>query len=94
MQDAHSLYLETLGELGIVGFVLLVGAFACGLATAARRLLRAVDADRVTLAAVSATFVALSLCDVSRRNVPVRRPAARTARRSWPKTFVSAVVVP
>ena len=57
-QDAHSLYAETLGELGLVGFVLLVGAFVAGLATAARRLVRLRGDDRVTLAAVTAAFVA------------------------------------
>ena len=28
--DAHSLYLETLGELGVVGFALLLAAFVLG----------------------------------------------------------------
>ena len=36
VQDAHSLYIETLGELGIVGLVLLAGALALPLAAAAR----------------------------------------------------------
>src|SRR6266540_4307976 len=57
VQDAHSLYLETLGELGIVGFVLLVGTFLAALGTAARRLLRQPDDDRVLLASVTAAFV-------------------------------------
>jgi hypothetical protein len=57
VQDAHSLYLETLGELGILGFVLLVGAFLAGLGTAVGRLLRGRDDERVMLAAVAAAFV-------------------------------------
>jgi O-antigen ligase len=36
VQDAHSLYIETVGELGIVGLVLLAGALALPLAAAAR----------------------------------------------------------
>ena len=61
VQDAHSLYLETLGELGIVGFVLLVGTFLAALGTAARRLLRQPDDDRVLLASVTAAFVGYAL---------------------------------
>jgi hypothetical protein len=60
-QDAHSLYAETLGELGVVGFVLLVGAFVAGLVTAARRLIHLEGDERVTLAAVTAAFVAYAV---------------------------------
>jgi len=60
-QDAHSLYAETLGELGLVGFVLLVAAFAAGLIAAARRVMRVKGDDRVTLAAVTAAFVAYAV---------------------------------
>jgi hypothetical protein len=60
-QDAHSVYAETLGELGIFGFALLVGAFAAGLVTAGRRLLRVEGDGRVTLAAVTAAFVAYAV---------------------------------
>ena len=58
VQDAHSLYAETLGELGVVGFVLLVGAFATGLATALVRIVRLKSHQRVVLAAVTSTFLA------------------------------------
>ncbi len=58
VQDAHSLYAETLGELGVVGFVLLVGAFATGLATALVRMVRLKSHQRVLLAAVTSTFLA------------------------------------
>ena len=37
VRDAHSLEFETLGELGIVGFLLLGGALACGLGAGAVR---------------------------------------------------------
>lgn len=60
-QDAHSLYLETLGELGIVGFGLLVSAFAAGLIFAVHRLLRLRSDDRVMLAAVTAAFAAYAV---------------------------------
>ena len=58
VQDAHSLYAETLGELGIVGFLLLVGSFTAGLITAGARLIRAPDDQRAILAAAAASFVA------------------------------------
>jgi hypothetical protein len=38
VQNAHSLYLETLGELGIIGFLLLVGALVAGVVVAVGRL--------------------------------------------------------
>lgn len=38
VNDGHSLYVEVLGELGIVGFVLVVGAIAAMLAGVARRI--------------------------------------------------------
>jgi O-Antigen ligase/Tetratricopeptide repeat len=60
-QDAHSLYLETLGELGLVGFALLAGAFVAGFVSAGRRLLRSEGDARVTLAAVTAAFTAYAV---------------------------------
>jgi hypothetical protein len=55
VQDAHSLYLETLGELGLVGFVLLVVALALILAAFAYR---ARGPDRAMFAALLAAGVA------------------------------------
>lgn len=55
VKDAHSLYLETLGELGIVGFLLLAGALGTGAAAAARRL-RAPDTERSAVAALLGAF--------------------------------------
>jgi len=60
VQDAHSLYLETLGELGIIGFVLLILAFAWGLVCAGRRLVRVPSDQRLTLASATASFLAFA----------------------------------
>ena len=49
VRDAHSLFLETLGELGLVGFVLLAGALLTGLAVGIRRCLLAEPELRVAL---------------------------------------------
>jgi O-Antigen ligase len=56
--DAHSLYLETLGELGIVGFVLIVGAFLVTLIAGVRGVLASSGERRLTLAGLSAAFFA------------------------------------
>jgi tetratricopeptide (TPR) repeat protein len=58
VKDAHSLYLETLGELGIVGFLLIVGAFLTGLVAGVRRALAAAGEERLAIAAIWAGFVA------------------------------------
>jgi hypothetical protein len=55
VRDAHSLYFETLGELGIVGFLLLVGGFAAAVAAGVRGML-AEGERRVTAAALVAGF--------------------------------------
>ena len=56
--DAHSLYLETLDELGIVGAVLLIGAIAAALAAAARRIR---GPDRAVAAAAFTVMVMWAL---------------------------------
>ena len=61
VQDAHSLYLETLGELGIVGFALLVAFLGSVLFVGARRYLRASRQRRTQLAAALAGCVAFLL---------------------------------
>jgi len=58
VRDAHSLYLETLGELGIVGFLLIVAAFVTGLVAGVRRTLASAGGNRVTVAALTSSFVA------------------------------------
>jgi tetratricopeptide (TPR) repeat protein len=60
VRDAHSLYVETLGELGLVGLALLVSSFVCGLLAAARRLRKRSDEARSLTAAFAATFVAFA----------------------------------
>jgi hypothetical protein len=56
VRDAHSLYVETAGELGLVGLVLLVAALGTGVACAVRRRARA-DADgRAVIAALGGAF--------------------------------------
>ncbi len=54
VQDAHSLYFETLGELGIVGLALIVGFLGWILVVGARRYSRATRERRTQLAAALA----------------------------------------
>ena len=61
VRNAHSLYLETLGELGLVGLLLLGLAFLAGLDAAGRRIGWAERDERTTVAALTATFVAFAL---------------------------------
>lgn len=60
IRDAHSLYLEVLGELGIVGFVLIAGLVLAGIGVGARRSLRAAGEMRVTIAALTSLFAAFA----------------------------------
>jgi hypothetical protein len=59
VRDAHSVYLETLGDLGLVGLAFLLAAFGIGV-FAAVRLLRA-GAERTTVAALAAAYAAYLL---------------------------------
>lgn len=61
IRNAHSQWLETLGELGLIGFVLLAGTFVVALVTGGRRLRRAADDARMTIAALLAATVAFVL---------------------------------
>jgi hypothetical protein len=61
IRNAHSLYLEVLGELGAVGFLLLAGAFATGIVAAVRRLTVADPETRITLAALTGAFAAFAV---------------------------------
>jgi O-antigen ligase len=51
VRDAHTLYLETLAETGVVGFVLLIGLFALLLVVTIVRSLRAPPGTRIWIAA-------------------------------------------
>lgn len=61
VRNAHSLYLETLGELGLVGFLLLAGAFLTALGAGARLVLTSRGSERTTGAAALASFVAFAV---------------------------------
>jgi O-antigen ligase len=65
VRDAHSLWLEMLGELGVVGFLLLVMAVGAGFVAALARLRRAGPARPLIagLAAVRAAFCAAAAID-------------------------------
>ena len=60
VRDAHSLYLETLAELGIVGFGFLVAALLAGVITAGWTLRRA-GPEHAAFAALTAAFVAYAV---------------------------------
>jgi hypothetical protein len=61
VHDAHSLYFETLGELGIIGLALIVGFLGWVFVAGARRYLSASRQRRTQLAAVLAGCAAFSL---------------------------------
>lgn len=61
VRDAHSLYAETLGELGLVGLALLVAVFGSGLVTGVLRVTRHPRPQRAVTAALVATFAAFAV---------------------------------
>ncbi len=59
LKNAHSLYFEVLGELGVVGLLLLLGSFLAGLIAAFSRWRDVLSGERrVTIAALTAVFAA------------------------------------
>jgi hypothetical protein len=64
VRDAHSLYMQTLGELGIVGLVLLLAFLIALFAVGARNLMRASAEDRPQLAAAIAGCLAFCITAV------------------------------
>ncbi len=58
VKDAHSLYLETLGELGVVGFVLVLALVVAGIVVGVLRARGASGDLRVNTAALAAVFAA------------------------------------
>jgi hypothetical protein len=58
VRDAHTIYLETLAETGVVGFVLLIGLLLLLLGTAALRSLRAPPGVSIWIAAAGAAVAA------------------------------------
>ena len=61
IRDAHSLFAETLGELGIVGLALIAGFIGLVLVLGSVRALRAVDERRRELAALTAAALVFAL---------------------------------
>jgi hypothetical protein len=61
VRNAHSLYAETLGELGIVGIVLLAGLLLLVIGTGVRRSRQATAASRALLAAGTAACCAFAV---------------------------------
>ncbi|MDX6476066.1 MAG: hypothetical protein QOH95_1577 [Gaiellaceae bacterium] len=62
LRNAHSLYLETLGELGAIGLLLLVGALGYGLFAGAREVRRSGGERRERLASLAAVLAAFAVC--------------------------------
>ena len=58
VQNAHSLYFETLAEVGVVGLCLLVGFFALALGAAVRLVVRSRYEERARAAGLAAALVA------------------------------------
>jgi tetratricopeptide (TPR) repeat protein len=59
--NAHSLYFQTLGDLGLLGLGLLLGGFGLGAVAGVRRTLRAPPELRDGAAAIAAGFVAYAI---------------------------------
>jgi O-Antigen ligase len=77
VRDAHSLYLETLGELGLVGFSLLAAATVLALLIGFRRVRESRGHERIFTAALAASLVGFAL--------------AATEDWMWEMTVVSLV---
>lgn len=60
-KDAHSVYLESLGELGIPGFALILALTIGGIGVGIRRTIRSSGERRVALAALTSVFAAFSV---------------------------------
>jgi hypothetical protein len=61
VRNAHSLWLETLGELGLIGVLLVVGPFALGIGAGVARLRRTSGRERTTIASLVAVVVGFAL---------------------------------
>jgi hypothetical protein len=60
-RDAHSLYFETLGELGLWGLACVLVLVACGVVGGTRRALASSGRARSTISAATASFVAFAV---------------------------------
>src|SRR5205823_5561059 len=71
VKDAHSLYLQSLGELGVGGLLLVLGFLgAAGLATR-RRLRAAGGGERAAVAAIAAVAIAFAFGAIAALAVPL-----------------------
>jgi hypothetical protein len=61
VRNAHSLYLETLGELGLPGLLFVAGAIGVGLGTGVHRALRETGEPRAVAAAGTASLAAFTV---------------------------------
>ncbi len=61
VRDAHSLYVEVLGELGVIGLGLVVVFILAGMVAAARRLAAGDDQNRLTVGALASAFLAFAV---------------------------------
>ncbi len=84
VRDAHSLYLETLAELGIVGFVLVTGLVLAILGIGTVRAVRAPPDLRLGLAAATAGCAAFAVAAGARLHLGDRRDADQPSSCSPP----------
>jgi O-Antigen ligase len=61
VRNAHSLWLETLAELGLIGLLLVASPFVLGIGAGVARLRRRAGPDRTTIAALVAVVVGFAL---------------------------------
>ena len=61
VKDAHSLYVESLAELGVIGLLLTLGLAIGGISVGVRRSLRSYGETKVTFAALTAVFSGYSV---------------------------------
>ncbi len=61
VQDSHSLYIESLAELGVIGLLLTLGLAIGGISVGVRRSLRSSGEAKVTFAALTAVFAGYSV---------------------------------
>ena len=79
VRDAHSFWLEILGELGLAGLILAAGAFGYGMLVALRRVRGDEGPERILVAALGGTLLAWAF--------------AAALDWMWEMTVVSAVAV-
>jgi hypothetical protein len=61
IKNSHSLYIESLAELGVIGLLLTLGLAIGGISVGVRRSLRSSGEEKVTFAALTAVFAGYSV---------------------------------